>query len=670
MMELYLKCHGALEGKKVHILKTSDSMRAVMRSSNTKGLFLERQISQDNWLPSLSVESEDGDRWVRLREAFDMTMKSIQWKEKLPDIVKSVCEKYHKVTAVEASGGAVAGAAVGKVSESSEPGITSTSTIIDAQIVIECTARILCLLVFDHICSEDDIQLFVRGRNEWAKTIAVKGFKNHKLRQEVFARFTTLVLKTHPIPSTSTDSGTSGATFTELEWVSAFFQPWFMSPMINITDLFASIPGFLLKNPTYDVYSRDIIYDLLDYEHPFPVLEREVAVNSEIRVDEDSSAGTGTGGTTKILKCGDQAFMFSNDPSFQRKHRNKSKCPGIRFGNGKRACPGEGVATLLMHHMIVYLYRPPHDGNGTGNADNSSSSSISTFQPTNKHFFSGKANDDKNDFQTDFYFHCKLLSLLFVRWGESRRPSIWIMQYCTPDRTRKYLYGTVRLGFLLWFVIGNSNKMYLSLNVAADDTGSTNSNINTSTFVTDQLKPFLFGIVGACVNTKILHIWMNVVLLLLCGGMILLCSRDRVIVIAMYLIKTTVGDLLAGKVDALEWHLGAIFVFLLALAVYQLEQVTIYHQVLDVHGCNLLIILTMHQFIVEYFDSKWENYRFARHRYMYEGFYLLLFACYSFITGGKSLTVLEKEVILCDIVACFGYRLGNAAICLLTKMMV
>ena len=569
-MELYLKVHGFLNGSKAHVVNSTDTMKAVMRSSNNKGCYLERQLSQDNWLPAYSIESEDGERWTRLRGAFDDTLKSIKWKARLPDIIHEVCQDYQ-----------------------------DKDTIIDAVIIITCAIRILCLLVFDHVCTPADLSLFLRGRNEWAKTLAIKGSKDHELRSAVFERMTALVLKRHPVPQPTVSSPVP---LTTSEWVSVYFQPLFMSPLINIADLFASLPEFLQNDKSCDVYSSMLIYELLDFEHPFPLLERSVEADY------------------KDMKRGDQAFFLLENFS-KRTCQTKSSggCPGLRFGAGRRSCPGESLAVLLFHGMVKHLYR-----------------SNTTFQPNINHLFSGRKNDNLTiNVSGGLYLYVKLFSLLVLRWGEERRPTSWVSKYATRDRLRKYFYGSIRLGALLYCLLGvRANSI--------------------------EWKPVAMGLTGAAVNTKIFHSWVNVCILCLCGCLILFSPQADIVVFAMYLLKTTIGDTLAGKVDAFEWHLGAVFVVLLAAASYQLEAV----QVLG--GSYMLLLLTCHQFFVELADARWEHWKFARHRYLYEGFYLLLLLVYPKLV--LPLSSFELDVVRCDIFACWAYRTGNAMLCLVAKL--
>jgi len=566
-MNLYLRIQCLLNGTKAHIVN-SNTMKTVMRSSNRKGCYLEHQLSRDNWLPSYSIESEDGERWTRLRDEFDDTMKSMKWKTRLPEIIGRVCRDYKDAASI------------------------------DASIIIACAIRILCLLLFDHVCTREDLSLFLRGRNEWAKTLAIKGSRDHQLRGEVFSRVSELVLQKYPAPPLTPPRPDP---LTQTERVSVYFQPWFMSPLINITDLFASIPGFLQNNPECDVYSPALMYDLLDFQHPFPLLEREVTVDGE------------------GMKRGEQAFCLQENFSEHSYQKPSEGCPGIRFGAGKRSCPGESVGALLLHDMVKHLYR-----------------SDSTFQPNAKHLFSGRTNDSiATDVSAGLYYYAKLLSLLWLRWGDARRPTLWVSQYASRDRLSKYMYGSIRLAALL----------YCLLDVRA-------GNI--------QWKPVLLGLVGAVVNTKILHSWVNVLLLAVCGGVILISPQAEMAIFAMYLLKTTIGDVLAGKVDAFEWRLGAVFVVSLSIVSYQLQAAK------AVGGFFMLMLLTCHQFVVEFADSQWEHWRFARHRYLYEGFYICLLALYPKVV--QPLSALELDVVTCDLFACCAYRAGNALLCLVAEL--
>jgi hypothetical protein len=293
--------------------------------------------------------------------------------------------------------------------------------------------------------------------------------------------------------------------------------------------------------------------------------------------------------------------------------------------------------------MVKHLYR----------ADGS-------FQPNTNHAYSGRVNDD----QPGLYFYCKLLSILFFRWGEAKRPTLWAGTYATADRLRKYAVGTFSLGVLAYGILGV--RIHAAPDAASAHVGP------------PDWMPLVFGAVGACVNTKILHSWLNICLLVFCAFLIVSSSYAHMAVFACYLLKTTVGDMLAGKVDAMEWRVGAAFVLILSFAAYHTKAIA--DAIMSVDGgqdnsgnlAAFLVALTMHQFTVEYADARFDTWIFFRHRYLYELFYIWLavFGLWPLPLPLMQLSSFEMGVVRCDVVACWAYRLCNALQCLLAKYLI
>jgi hypothetical protein len=199
----------------------------------------------------------------------------------------------------------------------------------------------------------------------------------------------------------------------------------------------------------------------------------------------------------------------------------------------------------------------------------------------------------------------------FIRWGDTNQPETWHKNYASSDRLYKYFFGSIRLFVFIYLMFD-----YFTLDV----------------------NMLILGVIGAIVNTQLFHQWLNI-LSLTSAGVYLLFQPHRSVYIHV-LTKTMVGDFAAGKLDTIEWKTGIIYV-LMAWFVVQVTPSIIF-----------LLVLSLLQFIVEFLDGYMEHYTIFRHRYFFEGFYLLLL---HFVT----LSPYELSIIKADLVICLGYRVGN-----------
>jgi hypothetical protein len=138
------------------------------------------------------------------------------------------------------------------------------------------------------------------------------------------------------------------------------------------------------------------------------------------------------------------------------------------------------------------------------------------------------------------------------------------------------------------------------------------------------------------------------------------------LIILFCLAKTFIGDIIAGKIDSIEWKILVLSVFISSVICfinvilnqnylfvsYEYLQLFVSYEYLQ-----LFFVMTIIQLISELGDNYLEHYVFFRHRYSFE--IMTIIALYMF-----NLNELAKLIIYCDLIMCFCYRLSNFLIIL------
>lgn len=163
-MERYLRLYGWVVGMPaVHVEQDVGVFRQVMQHSAVKGSNgLEGRVGKEAWLPSLSVESEDGEVWQRLRRCFDAHLSTTSWRQRLPAIVEDVCRN-------------------------------ASEGVVDSTAIAACVVRIQWRLLFRQDCQGPDLELMLAARDEWAKTLSLRGPPDPDVRERAFRLVATKV---------------------------------------------------------------------------------------------------------------------------------------------------------------------------------------------------------------------------------------------------------------------------------------------------------------------------------------------------------------------------------------------------------------------------------------------------------------------------------------------
>lgn len=213
---LYFICY--LQDIKLKIPDNQEEMKYFLINSDEKGCLVEKYVARNAWYPLLSVESEDGEIWIKLKK------KTIEYLDKcdtkkLNKLTKHYCEL-----------------------------MCQEKKIITSYEISEIVANIFYTFIFNKKLSKKNAELLVKSSYEWRKELSIKGKGCLKIKKKVIQFFKDELFTDDIID------------------ISALAQPFFISPMINISDIMVE----------YYLNPEDNLIDILQKKHPFPLLERKL----------------------------------------------------------------------------------------------------------------------------------------------------------------------------------------------------------------------------------------------------------------------------------------------------------------------------------------------------------------------------------------------------------
>lgn len=299
----------------INSIQESEKIKKVLQSS-VKGFGIEYIFATPSWKPIYNVESVDGDLWLKLRNLVIQRLHVIRL-----DNAREIASKMTK-------------------------DLLYPDRIITSRDLSILSARIFYKLVFDKELKET--QLFYDASVEWRKEVAIKGKGNEKIKEKF-------------IDHMKTELDTN-----DIYMISAIAQPFFISPMINFSDIFVSIFKYktMLKNPNSasitKEYCKNIILESIRLHHPFPILEREFKTH-RVYIELDN---------------------FIQDKEFKpsRWLTNENPYEILPFGWGPRKCIGKNIAMNILSEILFEILRD----------DN-----LDRICPEIGHMYSGRNNDNK-----------------------------------------------------------------------------------------------------------------------------------------------------------------------------------------------------------------------------------------------------------------------------------
>jgi hypothetical protein len=205
--------------------------------------------------------------------------------------------------------------------------------------------------VFNVELTDEEVSIFHSASMEWRKEIGMKGVAEETVKWkfiEIIERF---------IPDEYFNM-----TDDRMEVISAFAQPFFISPMINVSDILVGIADLYDIHETH-VPPKTMIRHALIHHPPFPMLERRTGTNEQTFIMLISSKDT-------CRLCG-----VSN-----------SEISPEMFGYGPRKCAGITIVHSMIERIVALI-----------------SDRALEFHPERGNAYSGRLNDSSSTVETNMF---------------------------------------------------------------------------------------------------------------------------------------------------------------------------------------------------------------------------------------------------------------------------
>jgi len=334
----------------VHFIDDSHPQGKRILAEKWKGQALEYLLATPTWFPLINVESVDGPVWERLRGLTLKILKTTDFKNRMPGIIEHVVQSF-------------------------EPETRITNNIL-AQMNVMVVWELLFTKQPSMQIVTDVVQLIENLRG----TIALKTATTEagqQLKMDTINVILEHSKKIAPLREILEESEH------EIELACAILQPFFISPGINISDIFSPMVQKAQNAPCLRACMQDIemakklVIESIFMKHPFPILERDL--------------------TKRIgpFRQGSHVFIMNIEANY----KGEEYCPARWgdskfyrenfwkvFGCGPRGCVGAQLAMVWLPELLVSM----HNRFGFDN-----------IVPWEGHKFSGRTNDkDDNAYET------------------------------------------------------------------------------------------------------------------------------------------------------------------------------------------------------------------------------------------------------------------------------
>ncbi|OQR84257.1 gastricsin, aspartyl protease family A01A [Achlya hypogyna] len=287
---LFFSAMAWMKGVPIMWVDTPALAAKALKVSSTKGIFLERILSEPAWLPVISLESVDDPLWSEMKQRLVELMKLLPPGSDLQFIAATVTNEY-----------------------------LAAHNVLDSRGIVHITIASFYQWIFRRPFPPD-AGFVCDSTWEWRKELALKGKASPALKQRV-VQWTVQQVKMTPWLEEL-----FGADWAKPEYYSLLLQPFFLSPAINVSDVAVTMGSLYPRDTTSAADIASLIHRALDVAHPFVIVER--FLEHGLTVGDDVVIAPGT----HVFIPMD--IMTSDNT--------------IRFGAGPRKCPGQHQGMALM----------------------------------------------------------------------------------------------------------------------------------------------------------------------------------------------------------------------------------------------------------------------------------------------------------------------------------
>jgi len=330
----------------VHFIHDSHPLGKKIIGEKRKGQSLEYLIASPVWFPLINVESVDGPVWKRLRQLVLQILKVTKFKTQIPEIIhRQVCE-------------------------------FSQDTRVTNEFLTRLNINVIWELLFKTRPSEQIVIDMAHLVEHMRGSIAMKIKKMDDEGALKYQCMRYILNATKNIPELQAIADEAEY---EIEFCCAVLQPFFVSPGINIADIFIPLLQNASKSPCLcrcleDVgMAKNLIAETIFIKHPFPILERDLSKNigpfkknSHVFVMNLDGRAEGTEYCPKRWE----------DSKFYRGNFWKL------FGSGPRNCVGAQLALVWLPELIHALH---------------AQFGLKNLVPWEGHRHSGRHNDEEDN---------------------------------------------------------------------------------------------------------------------------------------------------------------------------------------------------------------------------------------------------------------------------------
>ena len=229
-----------LQKRNFKIANTIESIKETLLLSD-KGNCIEELIASPAWLPILSLESVNGDKWIELKKNFLIFQRHLPSVSELGSVTKFQVKNF----------------------------LESNLEPLDSKYISILTLKIFLKWLFPDAENKDLITQkllldIYESSVEYRKEIACKGVGCMRLKQRAVDQVANLLKQSERYKSIFEN-------WSLPEYYSVVLQPFIISPMINVSDIAVSIEKY---KSNYDDDIDSFVDNCILMEHPFPILER------------------------------------------------------------------------------------------------------------------------------------------------------------------------------------------------------------------------------------------------------------------------------------------------------------------------------------------------------------------------------------------------------------